>query len=111
MLVTLVMAALVPSFARAAAFLQGDMAPWSVVCAAPDANADPAAAPADARHLLEHCPLCVLQADGWGLPPEVAQRDQPIAAAAHGVPSLFLRAPHPLQAWSSAQPRAPPRPA
>jgi hypothetical protein len=108
MLVTLVMATLVPSLSRAAAFLQGDMAPWSVVCAAPDDSADPAAAPADAQHLLAHCPLCLLQAGGLGLPPDV----QPVvvpAALGQVVPRLFLQAPCPLHAWSSAQPRAPPR--
>lgn len=107
MLVTLVMASLVPSLSRAAAFVQGDTAPWSVVCAAPATGADPAAAPAEARHLLEHCPLCVLQADGLGLPPDLQPRAEPIVLG-HVVPKLFLRAPRPLHAWSSAQPRAPP---
>jgi hypothetical protein len=110
MLITLVMAALLPSLSRAAAFVQGDLAPWSVVCAAPDASADPAAAPADAQHLLEHCPLCLLQAGGMGLPPEVQQGLLPVALG-HAVPRLFLRAPRPLHSWSSAQPRAPPLPA
>ena len=104
MLVTLVMVALVPSLSRAAAFMQGDVAPWSVVCAAPD----PAAAPAEARHLLEHCPLCVLQAGGLGLPPDLQQGLAP-AALGQAMPMLFLRAPRSLQPWSSAQPRAPPR--
>ena len=110
MLVTLVMASLVPSLSRAAAFVQGDTAPWSVVCAAPAAGDDPAASPAEARHLLEHCPLCMLQADGLGLPPDVSPRVEPIALG-HGEPGLLLRAPRPQQAWSSAQPRAPPCPA
>lgn len=108
LLITLVMVALVPSLSRTAAFLQGDVAPWSVVCAAPDPAADPAAVPAEARHLLEHCPLCVLQAGGLGLPPDLRQGLAP-AALGHAVPMLFLRAPRPLPPWSSAQPRAPPR--
>lgn len=81
MLVILVMVALVPSLSRAAALMQGGTAPWSVVCATPApgsgvagvaAGADLAAAPAEARHLLEHCPLCMLQVDGLGLPPHSA---------------------------------------
>ena len=114
LLVTLVMAALVPTLSRAAALVQGDAAPWSVVCAAPAAGAAGAAgaglaaAPAEARHLLEHCPLCMLQADGLGLSPHVRPLVAPVAPG-HSVPWLFLRAPRPLQAWSSAQARAPPR--
>jgi hypothetical protein len=114
MLVILVMAALVPSLSRAAALVQGDTAPWSVVCAAPAAGAagaatsDLAAAPAEARHLLEHCPLCMLQAEGLVLPPHVRPLVAPVAPG-HSVPRLLLRAPRPLHAWSSAQARAPPR--
>ena len=111
MLVTLVMVALVPSLSRAATLVQGDTAPWSVVCAAPAAGAagvDLAAAPAEVRHLLEHCPLCMLQADGLGLPPNARPLVAPVALG-HTVPWLFLRAPRPLHAWSSAQARAPPR--
>jgi hypothetical protein len=108
MLFTLVMVSLVPSLSRAAAFVQGDTAPWSVVCVAPDTAADAGAAPADARHLLEHCPLCMLQVDGLGLPPDGPQRIAALALG-HALPMLFLRAPRPLPAWLSAQPRAPPR--
>ncbi len=108
LLVTLVMAALVPTLSRAAALVQGDTAPWSVVCAAPAAGAGLAAAPAETRHLLEHCPLCMLQADGLGLSPHVRPLVAPVAPG-HSVPWLFLRAPRPLHAWSSAQARAPPR--
>ena len=107
MLTILVMAALVPSLSRAAALVQGDTAPWSVVCAAPAAGVDLVAAPVEARHLLEHCPLCMLQADGLGLPPHVRPLVAP-AAPGRSVPWLFLRAPRPLHAWSSAQARAPP---
>ena len=110
MLTILAMAALVPSLSRAAALVQGDTAPWSVVCAAPAAGAagvDLVAAPVEARHLLEHCPLCMLQADGLGLPPHVRPLVAPVAPG-HSVPWLFLQAPRPLHAWSSAQARAPP---
>ncbi len=107
MLITLVMAALVPSLSRAAAFVQGDSAPWSVVCAAPAAAGDPARAPAEARHLLEHCALCLLQADGLGTGPD-AQRWVEPTALGHQVPALFLRAPRTLPAWSPTQARAPP---
>ena len=111
MLVTLVMVALVPSLSRAATLVQGDTAPWSVVCAAPAAGAagvDLAAAPAEARHLLEHCPLCLLQADGLGLPPNVRPLVAPVALG-QAPPRLFLLAAQLLQPWPSAQARAPPR--
>jgi hypothetical protein len=110
MLVTLVLASLLPSLTRAAAFVQGDTAPWSAVCTAAGTVHDPAAAPVEARHLLERCALCLLQADGLGLPPDLQPRFEPVVLG-RTVPMRFLRAPRPLHAWSSAQPRAPPRPA
>lgn len=107
MLVTLVMAALLPTVARATAQALGDLAPWSVVCAAPAAMAD-GTAPTDAAGSMQaHCALCLLQAAAMGLPPGLHPLAAPVALG-HAVPRLFLRAPRPLHAWSSAQARAPP---
>lgn len=108
MLVTLLLASLLPSLSRAAAFVQGDAAPWSVVCATPGTGDDPAASPAGAQHLLAPCALCWLQADGLGMGPALAPWLAPLALD-HAAPVRSLRAPDPLQAWSSAQARAPPR--
>lgn len=108
MLVTLVMAALLPTLSRATAQAMGDMAPWSVVCAAPAAMVD-TTAPVDAAGSMQaHCTLCLLQAAAMGMPPNLRPLAAP-AALGHAVPRLFLRAPRPLHAWSSAQARAPPR--
>jgi len=110
MLVTLVLTSLLPCLSRAAAFVQGDTAPWSVVCATPGTGDDPAAAPAGTQHLLAHCALCLLQADGLslGLGPALAPWLAPIALD-HAAPVVSLLAPQPPQARSSAQARAPPR--
>ncbi len=57
---------------------------------------------------LEHCPLCTQTAHAPGLPP--AQAGVPAAApGGQALPRAFLHAPHPLFAWTRAQPRAPPR--
>jgi hypothetical protein len=64
----------------------------------------PAGAPAVAHD--DHCPLCRLQHDAPPLP-VAAVRHEPASGPAF-VPSLFLHAPHTLQAWRSAQPRGPP---
>ncbi|MBL8351429.1 MAG: DUF2946 domain-containing protein [Burkholderiaceae bacterium] len=110
MLVTLVMASLAPGLSRAASALQGDSAPWSVVCTATSGSDEPQA-PADAaRHLLAHCPLCALHADGLGLPPPSPVLALP-PASGQEVPAPMRVAPPLLPAWPAAQPRAPPRPA
>lgn len=109
-LVTLVMASLAPGLSRAAAALQGDIAPWSVVCAATSGSDEPQA-PADAAgHLLAHCPLCALHADGLGLPPASPLLALP-PAGSEAVPAPLRVAPPRPAAWPAAQPRAPPRPA
>lgn len=54
--------------------------------------------------LGDHCPWCVA-GGGWA-PAEVHVEPLPAAVGTH--PPLFYRAPAPLFAWTSAQPRAPP---
>ena len=105
MLFALVVAALAPGMARALAFAQGSLAPWSVVCSVP---ADVSGAPAhEGVHLLEHCAWCSLHADQLA-PPPADTRALPTSALRHAVPTLFLHAPRPLPAWATAQARAPP---
>ena len=56
---------------------------------------------------LEHCPFCSPHANEMAPPP--APSALPLAPVrAEAVPALFLAAPRPLHAWTSAQPRAPP---
>lgn len=97
--------ALMPTVSRALAHA-GDADALGQVCSA--GGALPADAPGgDAAH-LDHCPLCVLQAHAWSLPPALPQ---PLAALPLGeaaAPRAFLSAPRTLFAWRAAQPRAPP---
>lgn len=56
---------------------------------------------------LMHCAYCAPHAGSFALPPQAA----PVVAVIGGhdfYPPLFHRAPHPLFAWSQAQPRGPP---
>lgn len=105
MLVTLVVVAMAPGIARALAFAQGQVEPWSVVCSAPG-NA-PATGDTELLHLLEHCAWCNLHHTALAPPPTVAPLQ--LAALQHGLTALFLHAPRPLPAWAAAQARAPPR--
>lgn len=54
-----------------------------------------------------HCGFCLPHDVSPGLPPPVALA-LPLMEHRATEPSLFLRAPRPLFAWASAQPRAPP---
>ena len=56
---------------------------------------------------LGHGPCGAQQARGMAPPPATAPLDVPALRADIG-PALFLAAPRPLFAWTSAQPRAPP---
>jgi len=62
-----------------------------------------------AAHLLEHCPFCSIHGAALGMPPA---SDAMIAVAAMPaeIPAAFLHATRTLDAWVSAQPRAPPVP-
>jgi len=56
---------------------------------------------------MDHCPLCVMHADGLGLPP--SRLGMPILnTLSDAMPSLFLSAPSPLHVWVAALARAPP---
>jgi hypothetical protein len=66
------------------------------------------AAHSPAMH-FEHCPFCFTHAGSFGLP-LAASSVIPTSGAAAIAPLLFYRAPQPLFAWSTAQPRAPPNP-
>lgn len=105
LLCALVVAALAPGVARALAFAQGQLAPWSVVCSAP--NDGPSPADHDPAHLMEHCAWCGGHAHTLA-PPPVDSVVLQHPALRHGVPALFLHAPRPLPAWAAAQARAPP---
>lgn len=104
MLFILVGAALAPGVSRALALVQGQLAPWSVVCSAP--TGEPADDGHAARHQLEHCAWCQLHQAQMAPP---ATMLLPAPALQHAVPPLFLHAPRPLPAWATAQARAPPR--
>jgi Protein of unknown function (DUF2946) len=58
-------------------------------------------------HLLEHCPLCSLQADTPVVLPS-ASGVLPLLALSDGPPRRFFQAPRTPHAWASAPARAPP---
>lgn len=101
MLLALAVAAMAPGVSRVLAFAQGSLAPWSVVCSAPND------APVHGTvHLVEHCAWCSLHGDQLALPPAATALHSP--ALRHAAPLLFLHAPRTLPVWATAQARAPP---
>ncbi len=108
-LFTLVLTLLAPTVSRAMAYVQGEVAPWGVICSVDDKTmSEQSRNPsAPVAHVLDQCPYCSLQSDATGLPPAAMAQVVP-SVLAHAVPALFLRAPRTLHAWSSAQARAPP---
>lgn len=64
-------------------------------------------APADLKHGMVHCAFCTIHGGDDGLlsPPAVTLA---VLAGRDAYPPLFYTAPHPLSAWSVANPRAPP---
>jgi len=102
-----VLATLAPTVSRAMAHVQGEVAPWAQVCSTTPANTTPEGG-ALAQHLMDHCPMCALQAGHAMAPPPVASAALPTLALSQAMPPLWLHAPSPLFAWASAQPRAPP---
>lgn len=81
------------------------------LCSTSAAQADASrTAPTDdqALHAGAHCPACLIQAHAPGLPPAEMAPLPLQATASQAVPSLFLRAPRPLFAWSPLSARAPP---
>ena len=90
--------------------------PWAEICtalgakrvAASDQAANKSAPSVPVEHLLQHCPYCTVHATVLGMPPAplFVAPPHPLRFA---LPELFLASPRTLFAWSSAQPRAPPR--
>jgi len=107
----LLLAALAPAVGRAVMVVQGQLAPWSVLCSSPVAAAaqpNPGkAAGQGLGEMADHCQFCVHRADVQAPPPALPPA-LVAAGLSHTVPSLFLAAPQPLFAWASAQARAPP---
>ncbi|HEX8609663.1 MAG TPA: DUF2946 domain-containing protein [Telluria sp.] len=64
-------------------------------------------APGSVHHAMQHCAFCATHA-GTHLPPSPPAGMLVIDTVRNLYPSLFYRAPQPLHAWSSANPRAPP---
>jgi hypothetical protein len=64
--------------------------------------------PGSAADDLAHCPLCLLQGHHGALPSQPLTLPMPSGMRVD-VPRLFLQVPHTLHAWTTAQPRAPPR--
>lgn len=60
------------------------------------------------QNLDDHCPWCALGTVVLGLPP-APLLVVPGLALRRALPLLFFGAPRTLHAWTSAQPRAPPR--
>ena len=56
---------------------------------------------------FEHCPFCFTHAGSFGLAPVIFLANQ-MGMSVALCPALFYLSPHPLFAWTSAQPRAPP---
>lgn len=104
--------ALVPSMSRALA--AGDASgPWAEFCSVTGIQPLSNGAPSDSgpeqnngKH-FEHCPLCSHHGGMLGLPP-APTTTLAVLVEAVSAPRLFYRAPRPLFAWASAQPRAPP---
>jgi len=106
-LLLFVLATLAPGVSRAMAHVQGQVAPWAQICS----TSAPASAPQGsdlAAHMMDHCPLCALQADQPALP-TVATPAALAPALRQSVPALFLHAPRPLFAWAARLARGPPR--
>lgn len=103
-LAMMVMAFAAPTVSRVLHAVQAQTSPWGLVCSAEVA---PGGESAPATPSLEHCPLCVLQQAASAPPPAALHLPLP-SALSQLQPRLLLQAPHPLFAWSAAQPRAPP---
>lgn len=110
-LVAMVLATLAPGISRAKAFVDGESAPWAVVCSVLPAAASAGGTDGQAEKaggvMGEHCPFCMPRADALAPPPALPPMALG-AVATDDPPPLFLQAPRPLHAWCSAQPRAPP---
>lgn len=100
-------AALAPSLAHAASAARGEV--WTQVCSSAGTKfVNTGGDPVEQQSLhVEHCPFCATDdgsfalLPGWGC--SVA-----VLAMPDIHPFLFLRSPHPLSVWTTAQSRAPP---
>lgn len=106
------MAALAPTVSRWLASTQSGPLALQEVCVSRGAGPSvimlkAKGTPAGEHVLLDHCPMCVLQADHLGLPP-ASLALLPISTASDEAPTLFLHAPRTLAVWAAAQARAPP---
>ena len=109
----ILMSSVAPVLSQAFQPSQGD-AGWIEVCTAlgqqlvhVEAAESSQTTPPD-DHARVHCPYCSSHAVQLGLPPATS----PVLFVPtlhYGLPELFLAAPRTLFAWSTAQPRAPPR--
>ena len=109
----MLLAALAPAATQALAAANDQHVRWTAVCTSDGARlmpvpTDAAGVPvAPAAGHVDHCPFCAPHAAATALPPH-AEVTVPAVAGSDPVPPLYLLAPHPLFAWASAQPRAPP---
>jgi hypothetical protein len=84
---------------------------WIEVCTMQGMQAVPnpdAPDPADAGRHAGDCLYCALGLDSPGLPPAPVLATVAAAIGAHALPRLFYQSPHPLFAWITPSPRAPP---
>jgi len=107
----ILLASLAPSLSHALASVTGT--DWIEICSTQgskwvDAGEDGSERAPASAHVLDHCPYCSIHAPALGLPPANDSAQMP-SRLAHEVPLAFLAAPRTLQAWVSAQPRAPPQ--
>jgi hypothetical protein len=106
-----------PTISHGLARLQNQDSWWTQICTpqgmktvaalAGETSAAPEEGATGPVNPFDHCPLCGLAAAAPTLPPPNVTLWLPLTGATV-VPRLFLRAPRPLFAWASAQPRAPP---
>jgi hypothetical protein len=110
----ILLVALMPSISQAVKRTGSN--PWTEICtswgakrvAVGDTAANTSAPSVPVEHLLQHCPYCTVHATVLGMPPAPLSVAPPHALR-FALPALFLASPRTLFAWSSAQPRAPPR--
>ncbi|HMS05573.1 MAG TPA: DUF2946 domain-containing protein [Burkholderiaceae bacterium] len=106
----ILLASLAPSLAQGLGWEKS--MPWIEVCTTQGSKwiqgdrGDLGALPG-AKHLLEHCPFCLLHAPAMGMPPSASPIPL-VSGLEDEFPRAFLAAPRTLHAWVSAQARAPP---
>jgi len=111
----ILLAALAPSISHAIAVAKGADVSWLEICTTDGAKVikvagqQSPASPSSSEKGMQsgHCPFCFTHADSVALLP-MAPLDMPVVSGTYHFPTLFYQSSHPLFAWSSAQPRAPP---